>query len=47
MDNQSYHNQGFGKSFAVIFFATFFNSYRAALYLSFENEIKQIIEKDN
>jgi lipopolysaccharide/colanic/teichoic acid biosynthesis glycosyltransferase len=30
-----------------IFFATFFNSYRAALYLSFENEIKQIIEKDN
>ena len=23
MDNQSYHNQGFGKSFAVIFFATF------------------------
>lgn len=30
-----------------IFFATFLNSYRAALYLSFENEIKQIIEKDN
>ena len=30
-----------------IFFATFFNSYRAALYLNFENEIKQIIEKDN
>jgi lipopolysaccharide/colanic/teichoic acid biosynthesis glycosyltransferase len=30
-----------------IFFATFFNSYRAELYLSFENEIKQIIEKDN
>ena len=23
MDNQSYHNQGFGKDFAVIFFATF------------------------
>ena len=23
MDNQSYHNQGFGKAFAVIFFATF------------------------
>ena len=29
-----------------IFFATFFNSYRTALYLKFESEINQIIKQE-